>query len=179
MIVKGVGLNSVIMLFFWVTLDFISRTFIGRPPSLKRCIEYIKDRLVRKVIINLDGLRFRPVDSESIRILSPVYERWMRDYLSNLGSGDVFLDVGAHIGKYTILAAKRVGSEGLVIAVEPHPENYRTLIENIKLNSLNNVIALNIAAWKEEGILKLFIGDTHGHHNVKRSSGLGLCRSPS
>ncbi|MEM0500508.1 MAG: FkbM family methyltransferase, partial [Candidatus Korarchaeota archaeon] len=46
-------------------------------------------------------------------------------------------------------------------------------IENIKLNNLNNVVALNIAAWKEEGILKLFIGDMHGHHSVKRNFGLG------
>jgi len=173
MIKKGVGLNSMIMLLFWVTLDVISRRFIGRLPSLRRYVEYIKDRVARKVIINLNGLRFRLVDSDSLCILSPEFEKWMQDYLSSLGSGDVFLDVGAHIGKYTIPAAKRVGRNGLVIAIEPHPENYKTLTENIKLNDLNNVIALNIAAWKEEGILKLFIGDTHGRHSVKRCLGLG------
>lgn len=67
-----------------------------------------------------------------------------------LRKGDVFIDVGAHIGKYTILVAKIVGKEGLVIAIEPNPENYETLLENIKLNNLKNVIAVNIAAWNKK-----------------------------
>jgi FkbM family methyltransferase len=90
-----------------------------------------------------------------------------------LSEGDIFLDVGAHIGKYTIPMAKIVGEDGLVIAIEPDLENYKTLVENIKLNSLKNVIALNIAAWSEETELKFFIGDTHDLGSVKRDYGKG------
>jgi len=60
-----------------------------------------------------------------------------------------------------------------VVAIEPHPENYEFLLRNIKLNSLKNVIALNMAAWDSETDLKLFVGDKHGHHNIKKDFSLG------
>jgi FkbM family methyltransferase len=42
-----------------------------------------------------------------------------------LKRGDVFIDVGAHIGKYALRGAKIVGNEGMVLAVEPHPLTIR------------------------------------------------------
>jgi FkbM family methyltransferase len=90
-----------------------------------------------------------------------------------LNQGDVFLDVGAHIGKYTIPISKIVGENGLVIAIEAHPENYKTLVKNIKLNGLKNIIALNVAAWNKECKLKLFNGEKNGQHSIKNDCGLG------
>lgn len=49
---------------------------------------------------------------------------------------DVFYDVGANIGLYTIFAATRLGNNGLAIAFEPHIPNANSLIENILLNQL-------------------------------------------
>src|ERR1051325_3193678 len=57
----------------------------------------------------------------------------------NTKQGDIVVDVGAHIGKYTIIASKRVGANGKVIAIEAHPGNYEMLNRNIKLNGLTNV----------------------------------------
>lgn len=59
-----------------------------------------------------------------------------------------------------------------MISVEPHPENYAVLVENVMLNKLTNVIALNVAAWDRECYLRLFIGDSAGH-SVKRNYGSG------
>jgi len=71
--------------------------------------------------------------------------------------GDVVLDIGAHIGKYALVAAKRVGATGKVIAVEAHPDNYQALLNNIRLNGLENVVAVNAAAHSEDGgTLRLF-----------------------
>lgn len=70
--------------------------------------------------------------------------------------GDTVVDVGAHIGKYTIVASKMVGSKGKVIAIEAHPANYDVLKKNIALNKLNNVIALNFAVHSKEGMVKLY-----------------------
>lgn len=64
---------------------------------------------------------------------------------TSLSMGYVFLDVGTRPSKYAILTVKKIGSEDLVIAVEPHPENYKILVENIRLNGSDNVIALNTA----------------------------------
>ncbi len=59
--------------------------------------------------------------------------------------GEVFVDVGAHIGLYTMRAARDVGLKGKVIAVEPDPQSYRILKSNIALNNLDNVTVINAA----------------------------------
>jgi len=173
MAVKGERIINKARLCIWVVLESIPRTVMRALPFLKFPVEIIETSLTRKITVNISGSKFRCVDSESIYILSPEFESWMSNYL-NIDNGDVFVDVGAHIGKYTIPIAKIVGENGLVIAVEAHSDNYKTLAENVKLNSLRNVIALNMAAWSEECKLKLFIGDMHGHHSVKKDYGLGF-----
>jgi len=70
--------------------------------------------------------------------------------------GDIVVDVGAHIGKYTIIASKMVGSQGKVTAIEAHPVNYDILKKNIVLNKLDNVIALNYAVHSKETKVKLY-----------------------
>lgn len=70
--------------------------------------------------------------------------------------GDIVVDVGAHIGKYTIIASKMVGSKGKVIAIEAHPVNYDILKKNIVINRLNNVVALNYAVHSKETMVKLY-----------------------
>ena len=70
-----------------------------------------------------------------------------------LHPGDVFLDVGAHIGLFSCVVARFVG---FVYAVEPHPEAYSKLRENIRINKLQNVCALNIALGEEEGEACIF-----------------------
>jgi len=71
--------------------------------------------------------------------------------------GDVVIDVGAHIGPYTLKAAKRVGLNGKVIAIEADPENFDILNRNIQLNKLTNVIALNYAAYSKEDKIRLYL----------------------
>lgn len=173
MALRGEGITNKTRLFFWVFFNSIPNTIMRRLSFRRRYyVECLKERLVKNTVIRLKGSKFRCVDSGSITVLSPQFESWMWNHL-NLGKGDVFVDVGAHIGKYTVLIAKVVGDEGLVIAVEPHPENYKTLMENVKLNNLKNVIALRMAAWSKEGKLKLFIGDSHSHHSIIRDYGFG------
>jgi FkbM family methyltransferase len=80
--------------------------------------------------------------------------------------GDIVVDVGAHIGKYTIIASKRVGANGKVIAIEAHPGNYEMLNRNIKLNGLTNVIPLNYAVYSKETKIKLFLPAEKSNHTV-------------
>jgi FkbM family methyltransferase len=70
--------------------------------------------------------------------------------------GDIIIDVGAAFGFYTILASKRVGQQGKVIAIEPQPDNFEMLNRNIKLNKLANVITLNYAVYSKKTTLKLY-----------------------
>ncbi|MFQ5970270.1 MAG: FkbM family methyltransferase [Nitrososphaerales archaeon] len=83
--------------------------------------------------------------------------------------GDVFLDIGAHIGRYTIIGSKRIGENGKVVAVEPHPGNFEMLNRNIKLNGLTNVTTLNCAVYDKEMRVRLYLTDefgSSGHHSL-------------
>jgi FkbM family methyltransferase len=60
----------------------------------------------------------------------------------------LFIDVGAHVGYYTLLASK-IAKE--VIALEPDPFNYKLLRINLRINGISNVYALNIAASNYTG----------------------------
>jgi FkbM family methyltransferase len=71
--------------------------------------------------------------------------------------GDTIVDVGAHIGLYSLIAAKRVGSSGKVIAIEPDPENCKLLQRNVELNKLTNVTILECAAFSSNSKLKLYL----------------------
>lgn len=71
--------------------------------------------------------------------------------------GSTIIDVGAHFGRYTIIASKRVGPNGKVIAIEADPGNFEVLNKNISLNRLNNIVSLNFAAYSEETLLKLHL----------------------
>jgi FkbM family methyltransferase len=64
--------------------------------------------------------------------------------------GDVVVDVGAHIGLYTIMGSKRVGPTGQVIAIEADPAHFEMLNHNIELNNLTNVIPFNSIAYSKE-----------------------------
>ena len=59
---------------------------------------------------------------------------------SLLTPGMAFVDVGAHIGEYTLLAARRVGESGEVHAFEPDARVHEVLVENIRLNGLERIV---------------------------------------
>jgi FkbM family methyltransferase len=77
---------------------------------------------------------------------------------SALAPGDVFVDIGAHIGYYSILAARLVGPAGHVYAFEPSPGSYRLLCKNIELNRLGNVTAFELAVGASPGRGTLYEG---------------------
>ncbi len=73
-----------------------------------------------------------------------------------LSSGKVFLDVGANIGIYTLVASKLVGEAGRVVAFEPSIQSFPGLQRNVTLNGLTNVIAFRTALGEKTGRARLF-----------------------
>lgn len=63
----------------------------------------------------------------------------LADLQSELAPGDVFWDVGANVGVFTVVAAATVGS-GTVVAFEPVPQNVRRLRANLSRNGLDAVV---------------------------------------
>lgn len=114
------------------------------------------------VTIKIGVSKFRVKDRTSIGILASSYEAENMKNL-NLQPGNVFIDIGAHVGKYTVKAARKVGTEGKVISIEPFPSNFVLLKENISLNRLKNVDPVNIAAWNCSEQLRFFVGASSAH----------------
>jgi FkbM family methyltransferase len=85
----------------------------------------------------------------------PEYEEYAFKRLTELVEpGAVFIDIGAHIGRYTFPMAKLVGEDGIVIAIEPDPVPFRALTRG-KLNKFKNVVALNVALGDRNGSIML------------------------
>ena len=104
-----------------------------------------------------------------------VFNEWEPDLTrfiaGRLRDGDVFVDVGANIGYYSLLAAQCVGPTGRVIAVEASPPVYADLQRHIDHNGVGDrVRAENKAAAAEPGTLSIFSGPVH---NVGASTTLG------
>lgn len=60
------------------------------------------------------------------------------------GADSVIVDIGAYTGDMAIFSAL-IATKGHVFAFEPHPESYKYLLKNIKLNNLDNITAYNLA----------------------------------
>jgi len=80
--------------------------------------------------------------------------------------GNVVVDAGAHIGVYTLKAAKEVGNRGRVIAIEPVDENYKLLIKNIRINKHQNVTPVKMALSNFEGKARLFLKARSRSHSL-------------
>jgi FkbM family methyltransferase len=92
-----------------------------------------------------------------------------------LRSGDTCVDVGAHWGYFSLIAAARVGSSGRVLAVEADPRVFATLQRSLELNPGLNVEAVHVAAAAESGTLVLNgydeCGDNWGISSVATPQG--------
>ena len=88
--------------------------------------------------------------------------------LEFLRPGDVFVDVGANIGYFSVLAASAVGDEGAVFAFEPDADNFRLLQANAELNHQQHCItAVQGALSDAAGEGRLFLADDNlGDHQV-------------
>lgn len=74
----------------------------------------------------------------------------------NLKPGMVFLDIGAHHGIYSIVAAKRLGTSGRVVAFEPSSREFRRLRLHLQLNRMGLVHAEPVAIGAATATRKFF-----------------------
>lgn len=77
--------------------------------------------------------------SDFDRVVGPTFEKELEPYFF---CGGVFIDVGAHVGKWTLFVSKTASR---VLAFEAHPETYQYLVRNAETNEAKNVEAFNVA----------------------------------
>ena len=94
-------------------------------------------------------------DVISLDIYNRKYERSEQEFIKNyLRPGDIFIDVGAHFGLFSLIAASCVSKTGRVYSIEPCSKTYKRLLKNIELNNYTNVHCFKLAlsdtnSWKD------------------------------
>jgi len=128
-------------------------------------VPFLRDIPVR--FIDADGLKYYARFQDLWRFIKP-FEPLTHEFLvKKARESDVFLDIGAHIGVYSIRLAKKVSK---VIALEPEHKNYSFLCKNILVNNLSNkVIPLPIAASDKDSYANLCIKISSGAHTLENS----------
>lgn len=98
--------------------------------------------------------------------------KYARYLISESRPGDIFIDIGANVGYYSLLMSKLVGAEGLVYSYEAFESTYQRLLENLKLNDATNVVASQVAVASSSGKLDIEIiaEDNIGAARVSRNS---------
>ncbi|MCB0209167.1 MAG: FkbM family methyltransferase [Anaerolineae bacterium] len=103
------------------------------------------------------GLRFNPAAANPGYALGTNEKPVQKAIAHYLRPGQVFYDIGANVGFFTAIAAKRVGPTGFVYAFEPVPENAQSIRHNINLNGFSQVTVFEQAVSDKSGVGALFV----------------------
>jgi len=90
-----------------------------------------------------------------------------------LKPGMTFLDIGAHIGEYSLLAGRSVGPTGRVDAFEPQPAIFEFLSLNVTNSKLSNISLHNQAIADRTGVVQMSL------HSDPAKSSIGALPSPA
>jgi FkbM family methyltransferase len=152
----------------WVPVTW-RRAIIGRPGNPSRAATFVHDLLnlrppaASQVFTCRGALQGYRMSIDWNRFRSFVYGTWEPDVVnavvSTVKAGATVIDIGAHIGYYTLLLAKCVGPAGRVISFEPLPVNLTLLRQNVQLNDLQHVQVKAQAVFSRNEELTITVPD--------------------
>lgn len=93
-----------------------------------------------------------------------------RDFLT---PNSTFIDIGANIGWYTVIASLLLGENGRVVAIEPEKYNIDLLRQNCKINNCDNVSIIAAAALDTNGTTNFYLNsENFGDHSIAKNTHL-------
>jgi FkbM family methyltransferase len=97
-----------------------------------------------------------------LRLVSAEKEPFTVEWIErSLEGGQVFYDIGANVGAYSLIAAKTAPEGVRVFAFEPSPASFLDLSRNVALNECSHIVtALPLALWSRADVLALTPGET-------------------
>lgn len=108
------------------------------------------------------ALEFRIDDFTPYYFFRRDYEGPLLALINGLPPSGVFVDVGANVGNYSVLAARRCGDKGVVVAFEPVAETYSRLVRHVAMNEVPGVVTFNAAVGRAEGVVQMVSGEDSG-----------------
>ncbi len=175
-----------ILKFSYITLRLLLRVLLGRQRRNK--IHFLRKFWLENnspsYLLMVRLHRFFHRSKDDVNLLKIHVPRYHYQYFCRIGKGDFLpgheshivgrftpkegdtvIDIGAHIGRYTITSSKQVGNTGRVVAIEADPENFELLKRNIALNNLTNVLPLNYAVFSTRTRMKLYEQSASAKYN--------------
>ncbi len=124
----------------------------------------VKDIESQVLLPDGNKLVFRPFAQGEPDVVRDIYEYGHYDFLK-INEDDVVVDVGAHIGVFTLRVARHV-VDGKIIGIEPYPSSFKLLKKNVGHNKYKNVITINKAISDKIGKAKLYLSPTIIAHST-------------
>jgi len=148
--VKEIIRRKIFLVFRKIVRPFVGSRF-NRFRSVCKIYSFLHSRLHPDTAI-VDGNKMFLGDDCLKLSIDGMHERFETSLFKKIvKEGNTVLDIGAHIGYYTLLARNLVGEEGKVFAFEPSPENFNLLKKNIDVNGYGNIITINKAVSNRLG----------------------------
>jgi FkbM family methyltransferase len=139
----------------WAPGNVGKRAIVGSvvEPRLARRPHAFRARTIHGTRLRGDHQLIMPRCIYWFGVWEPLLTRWVEDRLQ---PGDTFVDVGANIGYFTLLAARTVGASGTVISFEPAPPTFAKLSGNLALNEATNVRPVQAAVGARAGRIPFY-----------------------
>jgi FkbM family methyltransferase len=142
---------------------------IAAPTEPEAAADFLMGRvfdLEKREIVELPGYKMFVMPDDHIggviaatKEYEPHVTRALR---STLARGHTFLDVGANIGFFSMMAASIVGSTGHVYSIEPNPQNVQLILESARTNGFEAVTLFPVAASDKYSILGMYNRGSNG-----------------
>jgi FkbM family methyltransferase len=147
----------------------------GKHQAYDLYVQYLGGRLGHRAkvrtpfgdIMELETGDFLPYTIYLTGYWEPIITRYIRRHLK---PGDTFIDCGANVGYFSLIASRIVGRHGNVFSIEASEQIFRSMLANLELNRCANVTPIHAAAAGEEGELSIFLHESiRGHSTTVRS----------
>lgn len=130
-----------------------------------RFIDALASWVIRGVQMEGLGALFYIDALNNLKHIQTFYEAEIQDWFK-IREDEIFVDIGANIGRYTVTLAKQCKK---VYAFEPFPPTHRYLVRNIFANDLYNVEEYQVALWDKEETVTFHVKNSSGINSVVES----------
>ncbi len=113
-------------------------------------------------------VKYEAISPRNLRQLSHKGEedKFMASVFEEIREGDTVLDIGGHVGMWTILFAKQVGPKGFVYVFEPEQQGCDAIKRNVEINDLKNVETIMAAVSDENTTAKFYTRPGKATHSI-------------
>ena len=139
-----------------------SKIFVGTNISRFRFVRKLQrfaNSNLKPDWVEIEGRKMYLDDGDALFLsINGIHENIITNLIKKeIHSGDIVVDIGAHIGYYTLQFANLVGPTGKVYAFEPEPKNFELLKKNVQINKYDNVVLIQKIVSDKDGIVEFFI----------------------